>query len=121
METGGDMDWSILLSLSEVVDPINSPVGEKGLLLEEQLPADVADPGAVSLTETVEDALKKLDKRAKFVIVMRYGLLDGDAHKLSEIAKVLGLSVERTRQIEKASIRILREDFRNFDISDWLQ
>ncbi|GEM_PF-1087907 len=120
-ETGGQMDWSILLSLSEVVDSIHTPVGEKGLVLEEQLAADVPDPGAIPLNEMVEDALGKLDSRAKFIIVMRYGLLDGDTHRLAEIAEVLGLSVERTRQIEKASIKALRDGFRDFDVTEWLQ
>jgi len=69
----------------------------------------------------VKEALDKLDKRAKFILVMRYGLMDGDTHKLADIAEVLGLSAERTRQIEKASIKILRRDFSDFDVSDWLQ
>jgi len=120
-ETGGQMDWSILLSLSEVVDSIHTPAGEKGLVLEEQLASDVPDPGTVPLSELVEDALSKLDSRAKFIIVMRYGLLDGDTHRLAEIAEVLGLSVERTRQIEKASIKVLRDGFRDFDVTEWLQ
>jgi len=120
-ETGGKMDWSILLSLSEVVDSIHSPVGENGLVLEELLAADVPDPGTIPLNELVEDALKKLDGRAKFIIVMRYGLFDGSVHQLAEIAEVLGLSVERTRQIEKASIKVLREGFRDFDVTEWLQ
>ncbi|MCK5133063.1 MAG: sigma-70 family RNA polymerase sigma factor [Candidatus Sabulitectum sp.] len=121
IETGGDMDWSILLSLSETVDPIHSPVGETGLSLEEQIASSCMKPGSIPLNELVEDALKRLDKRAKFVLVMRYGLLDGDIHRLADIAEVLGLSVERTRQIEKASIKVLRENFGDFDISDWLQ
>lgn len=121
LETGGDMDWSILLSLSERVDAIHNVVGKTGLSLEEQLASNTTEPELISLNEQVEDGLKRLDKRAKFVLVMRYGLLDGDAHKLADIAEVLGLSVERTRQIEQASIKILRNDFTNLDASDWLQ
>ncbi|MCD4706726.1 MAG: sigma-70 family RNA polymerase sigma factor [Candidatus Sabulitectum sp.] len=121
IETGGDMDWSILLSLSETVDSIHETVGKTGLPLEEQLASSAVEPGIPLLDELVEDALKKLDKRAKFILVMRYGLLDGDTHRLADIAEVLGLSAERTRQIEKASIKILRDNFSDFDISDWLQ
>ncbi|MCK5036503.1 MAG: sigma-70 family RNA polymerase sigma factor [Candidatus Sabulitectum sp.] len=121
IETGGDMDWSILLSLSETVDSIHDSVDGTGLSLEERLASGVAEPAVVSLGDMVEDALDKLDKRAKFILVMRYGLMDGDTHKLADIAEVLGLSAERTRQIEKASIKILRHDFSDFDVSDWLQ
>ncbi len=121
IETGGDMDWSILLSLSERVDSINAPAYGTGLTLEEQIASNAASPGRIPLNDLVEDALSKLNKRAKFILVMRYGLLDGDTHKLADIAEVLGLSVERTRQIEKASIKTLREDFNDSDITDWLQ
>ncbi len=121
IETGGDMDWSILLSLSETVDSIHDPVGKTGLSLEEQIASGTEEPGEISLNELVGDALEKLDERAKFILVMRYGLLDGDSHRLADIAEVLGLSVERTRQIEKASIKILRDDFSDFDISKWLR
>lgn len=121
IETGGDMDWSILLSLTETVDSIHDPVGETGIALEEQLASKVLEPDIINLNKLVESGLKKLDKRAKFILVMRYGLLDGKSHKVSEIAEVLGLSAERIRQIEKASIKILRSDFSDFAVSDWLR
>jgi RNA polymerase primary sigma factor len=118
---GGEMDWSILLSLSEHVHSIHDPVGDSGLSLEEQLPADGSGPDIVKLSETISDALTRLDKRAKFILVMRYGLQDGEIHTLSSIAEVLGLSIERVRQIEKTSIRILSENINGLDLSDWLQ
>ncbi len=121
IETGGEMDWSILLSLTETVDPIHDPVGEAGIALEEQLASRVLEPEVINFNELVESGLMKLDKRAKFILVMRYGLLDGETHKVSEIAEVLGLCAERIRQIEKASIKILRNDFSDFAVSDWLQ
>ncbi|MCK5785637.1 MAG: sigma-70 family RNA polymerase sigma factor [Candidatus Sabulitectum sp.] len=121
METGGNMDWSILLSLSEKVDPIHSPAGSTGIPLEEQLASSALESNAFPFNELLEDALRKLDKRAKFILVMRYGMLDGDIHRMADIAEILGLSVERTRQIEKASIKILRNDISDFDLSDWLR
>lgn len=121
IETGGDMDWSILLSLSETVDSIHNPLGETGLPMEERLASSAADPELLPLGELVQEALRKLNKRAKFILVMRYGLMDGKVHRLADIAEILGLSVERTRQIEKASIKTLRNDFGDSDISDWLK
>ena len=121
METGGDMDWSILLSLSEKVDPIHSPASSTGIPLEEKLASSTVEHHPSSLNELLEDALEKLDGRAKFILVMRYGMLDGDIHRMADIAEILGLSVERTRQIEKASIKVLRNDISDFDLSDWLQ
>ncbi len=121
IETGGDMDWTILLSLSERVDSIHLPVSDTGFSLEEQIASSDNKPDFIPFNELISNALDKLDKRAKFILVMRYGLLDGDVHKRKEIAEVLGLSVERTRQIEKATIKILRDDFSGFDIFDWLR
>ena len=120
-ETSGSIDWSIMLSLSETVLPLHNPAGKTGIPLEEQLPCSndaVEDP---ELSENLEEALSLLDSRSRFVLVMRYGLMDGEPHTLSDVSSVLGLSIERTRQIEKASIKLLADHFSGFSISDWLQ
>ncbi len=119
-ETGGEMDWSILLSLTENVHSIHYPVGNSGIALEEQLASLENTSGFSTLSELVEEGLARLDLRAKFILIMRYGLLDGDPQTLSKIADVLGLSTERIRQIEKESIKILRHNFGNFSAGDWL-
>ena len=53
--------------------------------------------------------LDMLNERERKIIEMRYGLADGDAHTLAEIAEVLGVSRERVRQIESATLRKIRQ------------
>ena len=40
---------------------------------------------------------------------MRFGLADGYAHTLAEIARKLGVSRERVRQIEEAALKKLKK------------
>ncbi len=56
-----------------------------------------------------------LDERQRLVLSRRYGLEDGKACSLSEIARGMHLSRERVRQIERQALDILR---RTGDIRD---
>ncbi len=120
-ETGGSVDWPILLSLSESVLPFHEPSGDTGIPLSERIPDRGPSPEETDLRMVLEEAISRLDKRSKFVLVMRYGLLDGEARTLSDISSVLGLSIERTRQIEKSAIRLLRDSFCGYRLTDWLR
>jgi len=92
---------------------LQSPVGEEtelGDLIEE------ADSEGQS-TE-VEDALLRqeigeavedlLDERERQVVALRYGLDSGQPLSLRETGKILGLSGERVRLIEREALRKLR-------------
>jgi len=57
--------------------------------------------------ETLKKLLDTLDKRAATVITMRYGLVDGESRTLEDISKILKISRERVRQIEKETIQKL--------------
>ncbi|MDD5292277.1 MAG: RNA polymerase sigma factor RpoD/SigA [Candidatus Omnitrophica bacterium] len=58
--------------------------------------------------ERVDSLLEVPSKREKEVLDLRFGLSDGVAHTLSEVAKKLGVSRERIRQIEENAIKKLR-------------
>ena len=120
-ETGGSVDWTMILSLTETVLPMHLPAGENGIPLYEQLSGGVSVSKENGLDDVLEEALYSLDKRSKFVLIMRYGLMDGERQTLETISQVLGLSIERTRQIEKAAINLLRDSFSDYSITDWLQ
>jgi len=92
---------------------LQSPVGEEtelGDLIEE------ADSEG-QFTE-VEDALLRqeigeavedlLDERERHVVALRYGLDSGQPLSLRETGKILGLSGERVRLIEREALRKLR-------------
>ena len=67
---------------------------------------------ARSEKESLEKALNTLSSREALVIKLRYGLADGTEHTLAEIARQLGLSRERVRQIEEEALRKLRHPTR---------
>ncbi len=52
--------------------------------------------------------LATLPDRSRRVLEMRYGLNGGQARSLKQVGLVLGLTAERTRQIEAAGLRTLR-------------
>jgi len=62
-----------------------------------------------NLAEHLEEALKPLDSREKEVLRLRYGLTNDQEHTLAEIARRLGLSRERVRQIEHRAVLKLRK------------
>jgi RNA polymerase nonessential primary-like sigma factor len=121
LETGESLDIHLMLSLSEKVIPLHACVGDSDIPLSEQLQGNEPSPDDVNLNDVLDLALQRLDERSKLVLAMRYGLLDGENQKLSSIAEVIGLSIERTRQIEKSSVKMLADIFHEFHITDWLQ
>ncbi|MFN2543246.1 MAG: RNA polymerase sigma factor RpoD/SigA [Actinomycetota bacterium] len=93
---------------------LQSPVGEEtelGDLIEEQ--------DSEGQFNEVEDALLRqeigeavddlLDERERQVVALRYGLETGQPLSLRETGKVLGLSGERVRLIEREALRKLRD------------
>lgn len=59
--------------------------------------------------ERVESLLEITSKREKIVLDMRFGLEDGKTHTLAEVARKLGISRERVRQIEEEAFKKLRK------------
>jgi RNA polymerase sigma factor (sigma-70 family) len=93
---------------------LQSPVGEDselGDLIEE---ADSESPfNEVEdslLREEIGDAVERvLEPRERQVVSLRYGLENGQPMSLRETGKMLGLSGERVRLIEREALRKLRD------------
>ncbi len=49
-----------------------------------------------------------MTERERKILDMRFGITDGNAHTLAEIAKKMGVSRERIRQVESATLKKLR-------------
>ena len=62
-----------------------------------------------NLAEHLERALAPLDSREQEVLRLRFGLTNSQEHTLAEIARRLGLSRERVRQIEHRAMLKLRK------------
>jgi RNA polymerase primary sigma factor len=100
-----------------IVEPLSldSPVGEsEDAMLSEfvvdrgrENPADAAVRSVIR--SKIEALLDQLSEREKDVIAMRYGLLDGQAHTLEEVARAFQVTRERIRQIEQKSLKKLKE------------
>ena len=93
---------------------LDAPIGETG---ESQIKDIIEDENSVSPDEELEvffnkeramSFLEDLGEREKKIIEMRYGLEDGNPRTLAQIAKVLGVSRERVRQLEAAVIKKIR-------------
>jgi len=82
-------------ALSEVVGDDNAPS-----------PDDAAYRAL--LRQHVQAALATLPERERMVLQLRFGLAGHRPHTLGEIGRRLGLTRERTRQIESAALRRLR-------------
>jgi RNA polymerase primary sigma factor len=92
---------------------LDEPIGDDGESSVSDLLADenALDPSDVVAVEqrnqALADALDALPQRARMVLVRRYGLDGEDPYTLDEIARELGLTRERVRQIEVETLRQL--------------
>ena len=59
-----------------------------------------------------EEAIERLPKRARYVLMRRYGLGDRGHATLAELAAELGLSRERIRQLQRQAENTLKTDRR---------
>ncbi len=58
-----------------------------------------------ALALVMRKVLETLPERERFVLSLRYGLLDGHIYTLDEVGSCIGLTRERVRQIEKKALR----------------
>ena len=92
---------------------LDEPIGDDGESSVSDLLADenAVDPSDAVAEEqrqrTLTEALDALPERQRVVLLRRYGLDGSDPATLDEIARELGLTRERVRQIEVESLRQL--------------
>ncbi|MBW4718144.1 sigma-70 family RNA polymerase sigma factor [Saccharothrix obliqua] len=65
------------------------------------------------LAEELRALVASLPERQAHIIALRYGLRDGRQRTLQEVAAEIGLTRERIRQLEKESLRLLRDPDRS--------
>jgi len=94
---------------------LDAPLGEAGeghvkdMIEDENIMAPDTQLEHFFTKERAIEFLGLLNDRERSIIDMRYGLTDGDPCTLAEIARVLGISRERVRQIESATIKKIRQ------------
>ena len=94
---------------------LETPVGGDGdAELGELLPSEAPGPldlVAVELEEeSIHRALERLEENARRVIVLRFGLGGRDPLTLRQVAKLMSLSPEGVRKLERRALRRLGEE-----------
>jgi RNA polymerase primary sigma factor len=108
------------LSLDTPVgDSEDAALGEFVVDRQSETPADAAARSI--MRGKIEDVLWTLADREREVIVMRYGLLDGQPHTLEEVARCFQVTRERIRQIEQKSLKKLKHPSRSQPLQELLE
>lgn len=72
------------------------------------------------LRRRIDLVLSALTDRERDVILMRFGLLDGQPHTLEEVARAFQVTRERIRQIEQKSLKKLKHPSRSHYLQELL-
>jgi len=100
------------LSLQEPMgDDAERPLEEAINDASADSPGESADQ--LLLRERIGEVLRSLTQREREVIELRFGLKDGKARTLDEVARCYGITRERIRQIEARSLLKLRQPLRS--------
>ena len=116
-----------LLTLAPEVTSLDIPVGERGEdTLGTLLPCDESsEPQAElirrELKELLDSLMAELSDRQRTVLRLRFGMDDGISRSQAEVARELGISRERVRQIERQAMDSLQRMGAGLGLEDFLE
>jgi len=105
---------------------LETPVGEEeeselgDFIADELMTTPIEAVERKLLAEQVRQVLDTLTPREAQILILRFGLQDGQPHTLKEVGKMMGLTRERIRQIEKQALKRLRYPSRARLLRDFL-
>jgi RNA polymerase primary sigma factor len=102
-----------LRGAARVTDSLDQPVGKEGTPLGELVPDEsAADPSERAIageeSRMVRNMMRLLPERHRAVVVRRYGLDRRQPQSHGQIGASLGISEERSRQLEREALHRLR-------------
>lgn len=92
-------------SLNQVIDGHDRELGE--LLHSEENPETVLE--RTFEREQLRQMLPQLKPKQAQVLILRYGLDNGQPRSLTEVGAIIGFSRERARQLEAKALQQLRQ------------
>lgn len=115
-----------ILAANRVPVSLDTPYGEDednslGELVEDEssTPPEVSAE-SILMADDIRGVLSTLTPREREILVLRYGLKDGQQRTLEQVGKLVGITRERTRQIELKALRALRQSDITTRLRDYL-
>ena len=118
---------SQLMKLAPQTCSLDAPVGEEGdTTVGNYLPTNEgAEPQEElvrqELASLMDGLLDQLNPRQRQILRLRFGMEDGVCYTLEEIGKMIGISKERVRQVEKQAIERLKCLGADLGLEDFLE
>lgn len=116
-----------ILAANRTPISLDTPLGEDednslaDLVQDESTTPPEASTTTNLLASDIRGVLSTLTPREREIIVLRYGLKDGNQRTLEQVGKLVGITRERTRQIELKALRALRASNLMDKLRDYLE